>query len=126
MSQHKKVFSIQHAVTPLTRRYWVDHINLHHTYLSGKWTLDHVESKYKSIRGHTGAIVILNGDLAAIYSTASKRDLDSTESLRRFHRRNQDSSQPEMRHGSCICWPTHRPSTACAAIRHQLNICRAI
>jgi hypothetical protein len=62
----------------------VDHIHLHHTYLSGKWTLDHVESKYKSIRGHTGAIVISNGDLAAIYPSPSKGDLDSTESLRRF------------------------------------------
>jgi hypothetical protein len=75
---------IRQAVTPLTRRYRVDHIHLHHTYLSGKWTLDHVESKYKSIRGHTGAIVISNGNLAAIYPTASKVDLDSTESLRRF------------------------------------------
>jgi hypothetical protein len=75
---------IRHAVTPLTRRYRVDHIHLHHTYLSRKWTLDHVESKYKSICGHTGAIVMLNGNLAAIYPTASKRDLDSTESLRHF------------------------------------------
>ncbi len=75
---------IQHAVTPLTRRYQVDHIHLHHTYLSGKWTLDHVKSKYKSICGHTGAIVMSNCNLAAIYPTASKGDLDSTESLRRF------------------------------------------
>jgi hypothetical protein len=62
---------IRHAVTPLTRRYWVDHIHLHHTYLSGKWTLNHVKSKYKSIRDHTGAIVMSNGNLAAIYPTAS-------------------------------------------------------
>ncbi len=75
---------IRHAVTPLTRRYRVDHIHLHHTHLSGKWTLDHVESKYKSIRGHTGAIVISNGNFVAVYPTASKGDLDSTESLRRF------------------------------------------
>ncbi len=72
---------IRHAVTPLTRRYRGDHIHLHHTYLSGQWTLNHVESKYKSIRGHTGAIVISNGNLAAIYPSASKGDLDSTESL---------------------------------------------
>ncbi len=76
--------SIQHAVTPLTRRYQVDHIHLHHTYLSRKWTLDHVESNYKSVRGHTGAIVISNGNLAAIYPSASKGDLDSTESLQHF------------------------------------------
>lgn len=73
---------IRHTVTPLTRQYRVDHIHLHHTYLAGKWTLDHVESKYKSIRGHTGAIVISNGNFVAIYPTASKGDQDSTESLR--------------------------------------------
>ena len=82
MSRHKKVFNMR--VTPLTRRYRVDHIHLHHTYLAGKWTLDHVESRYKSIRGHTGAIVISNGNFVAVYPTASKGDQDSTESLRRF------------------------------------------
>ena len=46
--------------------------------------LDHIESKYKSIRGHTGSIVISNGNLAAVYPTPSKSDRDSTESLRRF------------------------------------------
>jgi hypothetical protein len=75
---------VRHAVTPLTRHYRVDHIHLHHTYLAGKWTLDHIESKYKSIRGHTGAIVISNGNFVAVYPTASKGDQDSTESLRRF------------------------------------------
>ena len=45
---------IRHAVTPLTRRYRVDHIHLHHTYLAGKWTLNHVESKYKSIQDTLG------------------------------------------------------------------------
>ena len=75
---------VRHAVTPMTRRYRVDHIHLHHTYLSGKWTIDHIDAKYKSIRGHTGAIVISNGNLVAVYPTASKSDLDSTESLRRF------------------------------------------
>jgi hypothetical protein len=75
---------VRHAVTPLTRRYRVDHIHLHHNYLSGNWTIDHIESKYKSIRGHTGAIVISNGNLAAIYPTPTKNDRDSTESLRRF------------------------------------------
>ncbi len=75
---------VRHAVTPLVRRYRVDHIHLHHNHLGGKWTLDHVESKYKSIRGHTGAMVISNGNLVAVYPTASKADNDATESLRRF------------------------------------------
>jgi hypothetical protein len=75
---------IWHAVTPLTRQYQVDHIHLHHAYLSRKWTLDHLESKYKSIQGHMGAIVISNGNFVAVYPTASKNDLDSTKLLRRF------------------------------------------
>ena len=75
---------VRHAVTPLTRRYRVDHIHLNHNYLSGNWTIDHIESKYKSIRGHTGSIVISNGNLAAVYPTPTKNDRDSTESLRRF------------------------------------------
>ena len=62
----------------------MDHIHLHHTYLAGKWMLNHVESRYKSIRGHTGAIVISNGNFVAVYPTASKGNQDSTESLRRF------------------------------------------
>ncbi len=41
-------------------------------------------SQYKSIRGHTGAIVISNGNFVTVYPTASKGDQDSTESLRRF------------------------------------------
>ena len=75
---------IRHSVTPLTRRYRVDHIHLHHTYLNGHWTIDHMESKYKSIRGHTGSIVISNGNLVAVYPTQSKGDRESTESLRQF------------------------------------------
>ena len=75
---------VRHAVRPLNRRYRVDHLNLHHNYLAGKWTLDHIESKYKSIRQHTGAFVISNGNYVAVYPTASKNDTDATESLRRF------------------------------------------
>ncbi len=75
---------VQHAVMPLNRRYCVDHLHLHHNYLIGKWTMDHIESKYKLIRGHTGAIVFSNGNLVMVYPTAKKNDKDSTESLRQF------------------------------------------
>ena len=75
---------IRHAVTPLTRRYRIDHIHLHHTYLGGNWTLDHVESAIQSIRGNTGAFAFTNGNLVAIYPTPTKSDQDATESLRRF------------------------------------------
>ena len=75
---------VRHAVLPMSRRYRVDHLNLHAHYLAGTWTMDHVESKYKSIRGHTGSFVFSNGNLSATYPTATKNDDDATESLRRF------------------------------------------
>jgi hypothetical protein len=75
---------VRHAVLPLSRRYRVDHIHLHHTYLAGNWTMDHVESKYKSIRGHTGSIEFSNGNIVIAYPTQTKNDSDSTESLRRL------------------------------------------
>ncbi len=46
--------------------------------------MDHLESKYKSIWGHTGAIIFSEGNLVMAYLTSLKNDIDSTESLRRF------------------------------------------
>ncbi len=75
---------IRHAVLPINRRYRIDHLNLHAHYLGGSWTLDHVEAKYKSIRGHTGAFIFSNGNFAAVYPTRTKNDDDAAESLRRL------------------------------------------
>ena len=46
--------------------------------------MDHVESRYKSIRGHTGSFIFSNGNFAAVYPQATKNDADATDSLRRF------------------------------------------
>jgi hypothetical protein len=46
--------------------------------------MDHVEAKYKSIWGHTGAFVLSNSNLAATYPTPTKNDKDASESLCRF------------------------------------------
>jgi hypothetical protein len=75
---------VRHAVLPLSRRYRIDHLNLHAHYLGGKWTMDHVESKYKSIRRHTGSFIFSNGNFAAVFPQATKNDHDVTDSLRRF------------------------------------------
>ena len=75
---------VRHAVLPLSRRYRIDHLNLHAHYLGGKWTMDHVESRYQSIRGHTGSFIFSNGNFAAVYPQATKNDADATDSLRRF------------------------------------------
>ena len=63
---------VRHAVLPLSRRYRINHLNLHAHYLGGKWTMDHVESKYQSIRGHTGSFTISNGNFVAVYPQATK------------------------------------------------------
>ena len=75
---------VRQAVQPLTRRYRVDHINLHHNDLAGKWTLDHIEARYRSIRGHTGAFVFSNGNIVVVYPTNSKSGLHAAEALRNF------------------------------------------
>jgi hypothetical protein len=72
------------AVRPLNRRYRIDHLNLHHNDLGGKWTLDHMESKVRSIRGHTGSFVFSNGNLVATYPTNSKSGTAAADALRRF------------------------------------------
>jgi hypothetical protein len=46
--------------------------------------MDHVESKYKSIRGHTSSSIFSNGILAAVYPQATKNNTDATDSLHRF------------------------------------------
>ena len=48
------------AIHPLTRRYRVDHLDPHRNELAGKWTLDHLESRVKSICGNAGAFVFTN------------------------------------------------------------------
>ena len=49
-----------------TRGCRIDHIRLNHNFLGGQWTIDHIESKYRSIRGHTGAMVISDGNFVAV------------------------------------------------------------
>ena len=39
---------IRHAVNTLNRRYRVDHLNLHRTYLIGKWYLDHMMARLQN------------------------------------------------------------------------------
>lgn len=72
------------AVQPLNRPYQIDHLNLHHNDLSGKWTLDHIKAIYRSIRGHTGAFVFSNGNIVVVYPSTSKSGLHAAEALRNF------------------------------------------
>ena len=46
--------------------------------------MDHMESKIKSIRDHTGAFAITNGNLVAIYPMPSKGGSHAADALKRF------------------------------------------
>ena len=75
---------IRQAIHPLTRRYRVDHLNLHRNELGGQWTLDHLESRIRSIRGNTGAFTISNGNFVEAYAKPAKDQYQAADALRRF------------------------------------------
>ena len=51
------------SIHPLTRTYIVDQLDPHINELAGKWTLDHLESRVKSIHGNLGAFVFITGNV---------------------------------------------------------------
>ena len=51
------------SIHPLTRTYIVDQLDPHINELAGKWTLDHLESRVKSINGNLGAFVFITGNV---------------------------------------------------------------
>ena len=72
------------AVHPLTRRYRVDHLNLHREYLGGKWSMDHMTAGVKSIRQNTGAFVISNGEFTSAHPKKTMDQYDAADSLQTF------------------------------------------
>ena len=75
---------IRQAIHPLTKRYRTDHLNLHHNDLNGRWAVDHIESKTKSIRGNTGAFVYSDGAFTEAYPKPKKDQYEAADSLRQF------------------------------------------
>jgi hypothetical protein len=69
---------IRHSLNPLNKRYRVDHLDLHRTYLKGQWYIDHMTAKKKSINGNTGAWLYTNGHFTASYPTESRSDVSFT------------------------------------------------
>ena len=69
---------IRHSLHPLNRRYRVDHLDLHRTYLKGQWYLDHMTAKKRSINQNTGAWLYTNGHYTACYPTESRRNAVDT------------------------------------------------
>ena len=72
------------AINTLTWRYRLYHLDIHRNKLSGKWNLDHLESRVNSIRCNVGAFVFTNGNVVEVYPKTSKYQHGATDSLRRF------------------------------------------
>jgi hypothetical protein len=77
---------IRHAVMPLNRRYRVDRLDLHSEYLGGKWTMDWLSARAKSISGDTGAFVITNGNFVETYPQPNHQSSQAAASLNDFMR----------------------------------------
>ena len=69
---------IRHAVNPLNRRYRVDHLDLHRTYLKGQWYLDHITAKTKSLHQNTGTWLYTNGHFTSCYPTVTRGEASNT------------------------------------------------
>ncbi len=77
---------IRRAVQPLRRRYRVDHLDLHSEYLNGKWTMDWLSTRAKSISGDSGAFVITNGNFVETYPQPDHKGAQAATALKDFMR----------------------------------------
>jgi hypothetical protein len=75
---------VGHALHPLNRRYWVDHLNLNWTRLHDTFYLDTLFSKVKSLGGYTCAQLITNGTFTKIYPMESKTSTNIVAALNAF------------------------------------------
>ena len=60
MLQKTKHSGLHQSIHALIWRYIVDHLYLNRDELAGKWTLDHLELRFKSICGNVGSFVFTN------------------------------------------------------------------
>ena len=75
---------VRTAQYPLTRRYRVDHLNLHRNYLRGKWYVDWMPSATKSITQCKGAFVYSNGTYPEVYPKENNKMGSAAETLQSF------------------------------------------
>ena len=75
---------VRTAQYPLTRRYRVDHLNLHRNYLRGKWYVDWMPSATKSITQCKGAFVYSNGTYPEMYPKEDNKMGSAKETLQSF------------------------------------------
>ena len=75
---------IRTAVHPISRRYRVNHLDLHSTRLAGQFYVDWLSAGTKSLRQNVGAFVYSNGLFTECYPAESNRQEPATTSLREF------------------------------------------
>ena len=75
---------IRTAVHPITRRYRVDHLNLHSFRLAGQWYVDWLSAGTKSLSQNVGAFVYSNGTFTEVYPTASNQQIPANMTLNDF------------------------------------------
>ena len=83
---------VRTAVHPIHRRYRTDHIDLNRDRLRGKWYVDWMPAKRKSITQATGAWIYTNGFFSEVYPSESKKSTNASQSLNDFC---QDVGIPE-------------------------------
>lgn len=62
---------VRTAVHPITRRYRVDHLDLHRNKLAGRWYVDWISAGVKSLAQNKGAFVFSNGTYTEVYPCES-------------------------------------------------------
>ncbi|KAL7551888.1 LOW QUALITY PROTEIN: hypothetical protein ACHAWF_015099 [Thalassiosira exigua] len=75
---------IRTAMRPIHRRCRVDHLNLHINDLAGKWQMNWMPSKVKSLSQNVGAFVISNGSFTEVYPQSDHKSSIAVDFLRRF------------------------------------------
>lgn len=75
---------IRVAVHPITRRYRVNHLDLHSSRLAGQFYVDWLSAGTKSLRQNTGAFIYSNGLFTESYPAESNVQANATASLREF------------------------------------------
>lgn len=75
---------VRAATHPINRRYRVNHLNLHANHLKGKWLVDWMTSKTKSISQCTGAFVYTNGHFTEVYLKENNKSSSASTTLNDF------------------------------------------
>lgn len=75
---------IRTAIHPITRRYRVNHLDLHSSRLAGQWYVDWLSAGTISLAQNRGAFIYSNGTFTEVYPSESNKQAPATTSLREF------------------------------------------